>query len=250
MTKKEMFWFDFISIFFLLILIPLIIVDRRLGWNNWGLAIGISLFTIWNILSLYLGKKKSREIYAENYIFLFIFAGYTILSWMLVSVANKFISPITFVIFILIVIAFFYGLAFTMWAKILIKNTRKIWILILSYFVITFIIITLFVGLYSGIGNLAQDGKIIDRANLKIFDYYYFSVMTFTSGSYGEYYPLGEARLVALIESYLGMAFNVLVIGIILGRFFGQTNLNKILKGEIKIKGIGKKKLELLKKSL
>ncbi len=45
------------------------------------------------------------------------------------------------------------------------------------------------------------------------FDAIYFSIVTFTTAGYGDFYPIGFGRVFALIDVVVGLAFTALLIG-------------------------------------
>ncbi len=245
---KALKWFDwvYLATFFLMIL--LLFIEKKFGLKGFGLAIGITLFTIFTIFAIIFGKKEGRKIYPENIIFLLMFIGYSILSFSLALKQAELISPLILLISIFLVVGFFFGMAIIIWFRFLIKNKGHPLFLVFTYLVLTFLIITLFVGFYMGIGEIGFNGEVINKENLNRVDYYHLSVASFTGLGYGDYYPVGKAKIVSLTESYFSMFFNVVVIGVIISRFSNKRKLNKVLDGTLKIKGIGKKTLEKLKK--
>jgi hypothetical protein len=219
---KTMRGFDWVYLGSLLFMLFMISFGHKIGLRIYGSLFAVVLFTALTIFQITQIKTEGKEVYAEHLIFLLIFVVYSILSLALSFRNMELVSPLNLVFLILLFVCFLYLTAMVIWSKILINNNRNPLFLISAYVALTFIIITIFVGLYAGIGDLGYNGQVLSKANITNMDYYYFSMITFTGVGYGDYYPVGASRVVAMIESYLGMLFNVVIIGVI---------MNRIIKG-------------------
>ncbi len=245
---EKLKWFDWIHVVFLIIMLVPLFLARKGEINYWFVAIGISLFTIWTFLSTFkFGINVGRKPSFENYTFLFVFLVYSGLSIILALRINSLIPVLPFVISLWIFIGLLFLFSFLIWIFILIKNKRSLFTLFLSYLIITGFLILIFMILYIIFGNFYINEIIIPKENISKGDYFYFSALTFTGMSYKNIY-LVEGSSIFFLESYIAMFFNVIVIGVILSRFFNKNKLNDIINGNIKIKGIGKKIIEKLRK--
>jgi hypothetical protein len=241
-------WFDLIHGVLLLIMLIIFFFARKGEINYWFAAVGTSLFTIWTFLSTFkFGINVGRKPSFENYTFLFVFLVYSGLSILLALKINKIISVLPFVISLEIFVGLLFLFSFLIWVFILVRNKRSLFTLFLSYVVITAFLILIFMILYSLFGNFYINGIAIPKENISKSDYFYFSALTFTGMSYKDIYLI-EGSSIFFLESYISMFFNVIIIGAILSRFFNRNKLDDLLKGKIKIKGIGKKNIEKLRK--
>jgi hypothetical protein len=50
-----------------------------------------------------------------------------------------------------------------------------------------------------------DDSGLLGSNATELWDYVYFSAMTYTTVGYGDYYPIGELRAVAAIEAIVGL---------------------------------------------
>lgn len=98
-------------------------------------------------------------------------------------------------------------------------RSQSIAMFIISYAILVLIIIFLFAGVYY---DHSTDFKIYgEKTNIKFEDAMYFSTVTFTTVGYGDITPTEINRLVASIEAFIGIIFNIAFIG------FALTNRNR-----------------------
>jgi len=77
----------------------------------------------------------------------------------------------------------------------------------------------------SEVGGLMDKNGILDL-NIHSSDPHYFSGVTFFSLGYGDIYPIGLSKLLAIIEVFIGHFFTVVIIATLLQKAF----LNKMSK--------------------
>ena len=98
-------------------------------------------------------------------------------------------------------------------------TSHKFTSIILAYFLIALLLISTFVGLYSFFGDVRYGGEPLEENTYSSFDYYYFSTMTFYSLGYGDFVPTGNARIIAMLEVFVGYLFHILMLGWIFSKF-------------------------------
>ncbi|MFA5856513.1 MAG: ion channel [Candidatus Pacearchaeota archaeon] len=216
-------YWDSVSIVLAILIIFFIILSGYfIVFPKWGLAITSTLFTFHIILYDIIKEKR----YQENFIFedlmsILNLLGLTILTWIIVMMQHSLVSGY---ILILITVIFIFILFTTRCGK-WVYDSKKAILFILFYLITSFIIITLCAVIYDIQGELEYKGELV-KENLTITDYYYFSTITFTTVGYGDIVPVGKSRITAMIEAYLGMAFNVAIIGVFLTRFLPKRKDN------------------------
>jgi hypothetical protein len=87
-------------------------------------------------------------------------------------------------------------------------------------------LILFFANLYEVIGTITTHNE--HEALTDLWDYIYFSVVTFTTLGYGDYIPIGYARIVASIQSLLGLGYFAFLIGVSSSIFYSNIQKNNI----------------------
>ena len=98
--------------------------------------------------------------------------------------------------------------------------------LTLKYTVITlstdlFAIIVLFANAYEIFGSVINNGNSIEG----LWPHIYFSVVTFTTLGYGDYLPVANAQIIAVIQALVGYSYFALLVGV-----FGSMLYQRVSK--------------------
>ncbi len=81
-------------------------------------------------------------------------------------------------------------------------------------------LILLFANLYEVVGSVVVSES--QQAISGLWNYIYFSVVTFTTLGYGDYSPQGWARLPAAIQAIFGLGYFALMIGVSSSVFYNK----------------------------
>ncbi len=134
---------------------------------------------------------------------------------------------------LIIILCCLYGFYIAFQSQKLVKLSS-----LLAYFFITAIIIASFGKIYGDSGGLG--GIILDSTT----DYYYFSILTWTTSGYGDLWPLTpEMRIITGIESFFGFVFFGILVTIIHGTI-NNINLIKNYNNEVHMENQVNQQLE------
>ncbi|MBU2612425.1 MAG: hypothetical protein KKB62_01755 [Nanoarchaeota archaeon] len=182
----------------------------------------ISLFTSAVILfllfvySIYY-NQKTEKINPGNWVFTVLMFMFSVLVFVLhffskqeVSISILALSIISFVGILLI-------LGLYLWTDALFKST-KFWSIIISYAILVIIIVSFFVGAYAisddiYYRDLSNNYSKVSEHESSTFNYYYFSIQTFYSMSYGDFVPTKISRIFSITETFFGAFLHVIILG-------------------------------------
>jgi hypothetical protein len=163
------------------------------------------LILLFVLVKLFDITKNGGTIF-EDYISIAIIIVFGVLYFFLQENINSIVIVVA--VFVLV-----YSVGLIPWINDLVKS-EKIISFILSYAFFVVMVVFLFAGAYYA--NNAGFNYLGKETKLSFEDSLYFSTISFTTVGYGDISPTGSNRLVASIQSVLGMILNIGFIGYIL----------------------------------
>jgi hypothetical protein len=163
----------------------------------------ITLFIIIKVIHIF---RQGGTIF-EDYASLFLLVIVAILRFL--TVESKINTPLV----VVGIIATLYSVGIIPSIRRL-SRSKNVISFIVSYIILIVAIIFLFAGTYIVNDDSFRNEK--SQIELTFRDSLYFSTMTFTTVGYGDISPIGINRLIASIESLLGIILNIGFIGYIL----------------------------------
>lgn len=82
---------------------------------------------------------------------------------------------------------------------------RRILVVIGAAFLAHLTEVTLYAASYLALAELLGSGQISGQAMASFYDYFYFSMTTYTTLGIGDFYPMEGLRLITAIESLVGL---------------------------------------------
>lgn len=89
--------------------------------------------------------------------------------------------------------------------KLTIPPRTRILVVIFAAFFAHLSEIALYAGAYIVLGETIGVGQIVDQPVSTFYDYFYFSMTTYSTLGIGDVYPLGSLRLLTGMESLVGL---------------------------------------------
>ena len=183
--------------------IPKILILFSLGilsfislFFHWNFYFSFSFLLLVALFSIYYNLSEKRKGIG-NWTFSIVMVVYAFLTLSLAFLKSDFIS-INFLAWSFISFVFFMIiLSLFIWGNFLIKS-KKLGGIIISYIMVSILLITFFTAFYAFSGDVYYKGEPLEQDKHSSFNYYYFSVSTFYSLSYGDFTPMKNSRIGAI----------------------------------------------------